>query len=181
MPAPNVDKYVARIEAVQTPADVDAVFNDIAAQKTVTRNAALNAIETLTLSELQSNITPADLFEMRASLEARSLVKNSIIGDFLSLVGLDDEMREDEKEGLDAMKLSAQIMLNLHQHKGEKASPVVKAFAAAAAKLSDAEYNTVEGQMKVLIETVASPAYAAPAAAAPQTAAPKAGNPFRKP
>jgi hypothetical protein len=42
----------------------------------------------------------------------------------------------------------SQMFLHIGKAKGDKASPLVKAFVAAAAKLTDEEYNSYDGIIK---------------------------------
>lgn len=181
MPAFNLDDFMARLETSRAPADIDAVFNGLSALKPQTRTRAINAIERSLVADLRQAFNEISLPELRADLEIARLQQNSPLGGILGLIGdlLGEPPIPAETGVANDLKIGAQMVLNVNTLKGDKADPLVKQFAAEAAKLTDKEYNSDYGQMTLMLrmaEKVQAEAKAAAAAPAPKPAA----NPFRK-
>ena len=67
--------------------------------------------------------------------------------------------------------MTSQVILHISKEKGDKASSLIKAFVAAAQKLTDVEYNSLEVAKKPLMAVVDAVA---------EEQAIKKPNPFRK-
>jgi hypothetical protein len=59
-----------------------------------------------------------------------------------------------KEAGLPAAQATAQLFLHIARVKGDQASPLVRAFVAAAEKLTDDEYNSVECAKKPMMAAI---------------------------
>jgi len=182
MPAFDMDKFMAKIDAAQAPEDIDAAFAGLSALKPQTRTRAINTIERGIVSEMRHIFNEISVPELRAEIEIVKLTSSGPLRDILGVIDSlfgEEQPEPEENNSTQDLKLAAQTVLNISNIKGDKADPLLKAFVAEAAKMTDREYNSDHGQMTLVLrmaEKVQAEAQAAAKAAAPKPA----GNPFRK-
>lgn len=137
-------------------------------------------------TDIKSGLQPArfneavDAIETVLSQEVKSMPSN--VKSYLKMaVGMIEEAKSNNN-GIHAIALQAlsesqpisplcEAFNQIAQAKGDNAGPVVKVFAEEAAKLTDAQYNDMLEQIKLVVrvsDRVSTPPPAAPA------------NPFRK-
>ena len=160
----NAEEFIHNMKHDNT-ADVDAAFAALSKELPETEyKAAVDAIETELLSEIKEDI------DEEGGIEGfKKEIKEQIAND-------PDYKIED-------LQSSFQMVLNISRVKGDAASPPVKAFVAAAAKLTDAEYNSKKSLLKPLIAFADTAVPSKPAKPKPikLKAANPQPNPFRKP
>ncbi len=159
----NANTYASQIRKARTPETVEAIFADIAQQPANHQTLAINAIETQVVSEWKRGMaTGAELAQMKAVIDLLDATKNTPQGRLL-LASLEREVGS-VAEG----QAQSLVFLKISQSKGDAADPMVKAVVAEAAKLSDEDYNSPLGVLKLMVNVAAAQAPAAPA------------NPFRQ-
>lgn len=136
--------YALRVKGVKTIADADTLFADIGKLPATDREQALDAVEAYVVDDFTLNMGPAQKAQLKMALDLLDQLKGTPQGDMLRAQMESPDLAE---EG----QANAQVMLHLHNTRGDKAHPVVKAFVAEAAKLSDEELASTTGLLKVVV------------------------------
>jgi hypothetical protein len=165
--------FVELVNDSKTPEEVDAVFEVIKSLPSAQQKQALDEVEKAFVAYWRENLPPRDeIQEVKAMMAEIDRTKDTPQGQFMK-AQLD---RGPDDESLIKNLSMSQIFLNLHNLKGEAADPVVKIYVEAASKLSDDDYGTFFGQLKLLVN-VWDKLSEAEAANAPAVVK---KNPFRK-
>lgn len=146
MPDFDAKKYVALVDASKTVDSVDAAFAEIEKLGPAEKMAAVDAVEKAFVDYTRNGAPPpAEMAETRMLLALMDKGRDTLQGQFL-IASLEKTMGPVE-EGL----ALSQVFLNIHKIKGEAADPTVRFWVAEAAKLSDDDYASSLGQMKILV------------------------------
>ncbi len=144
--------YAELVNDSKTPEDVDAAFEVIKALPAAEQKAALDEVEKTFVAYWRDNLPPRDeIEEIKSVMAVIDQARNTPQGQFLKAQldsGPGGEMSLSENLAM------SQVFLNIHNLKGEAADPVVKVYVDAASKLSDDDYGTFFGQMKLLVNVV---------------------------
>jgi hypothetical protein len=136
----GAEHFIQSLTNAKGPEPVDAAFANLAAMlPRKDYRQAIDAIENKMLEPFRTGSAE----DARRSLQAS-----------MQEPGNDDENSVQEAQAV------AQIFLNLSRIKGKEASPLVKSFVRAAARLTDAQYNSTEcvtTPLLALIDTAAKP------------------------
>lgn len=158
----ELNEIVTAITGAGTAQDVDAIFEQIETFDAADRQQIVSAIEEFLATDF---LTPPE------SVQAD--IRNDLIQfKTLSLTAADQLIQAHvEQEQLDQLLAMTQLCAHVLNGQGENAHLLVKAFAAATAKVSDDDYGSLKGVYTSLVG--AWDATAAPAE--------KPKNPFRRP
>lgn len=161
---PNI--FLSRLNDCKDAGAVDKLFTEINALPKDQRGPVLDAIEAFAVREtIAGHERPQELAQVRMIIEVLEGAKGTPQGKII--------LAQLEAQGFGEESLAiSQIMLNLHQAKGDDAHKGVKIYVEEAAKLSDEEYGTTFGQLKLMMA-------AGDRIAALDKPAPARGNPFR--
>lgn len=137
MPTFNAEEFIEDIDQLKTTEAIDEAFSDVFALPTAERKAAADALEKAYWSETEEDFAN-DIRE-----RGFSIVKETVREDFYDAVKDCFEAGQviSREEAIEVAQLSAQVFFNIRELKGDDASPALKAYVAAAAKLTDEEYN----------------------------------------
>jgi len=162
----GVDEFLAMLEIAESADDVDAVFVAASEMPAELKTKVIDAIEAKTVANFRETMpTGEELSELKVVLMQIDAAKGTPKGD---LARAQMEATLGTAEAL----VSAQTFLNLSNAKGDKADPVVQAYAEAAGQMPDEEFSSAIGHLKLLVQVSEKVAPAAPKVVA---------NPFRKP
>jgi hypothetical protein len=142
----NADDYVNLVNHSASPADVDAAFDKVQKLPEGHRKTVVDAVETLFVNYWQQMAgSPVEIAQAKGIVammeKAMALPQGALI------VAAMEAESPAKREG----QLMSQIALNIHKIKGEAAHPIVKTYVAEAAKLSDEEYNSSMGHVRLLV------------------------------
>lgn len=161
------NEYVTLLMGAGTLEEVDAAFDKIAELPEADAKQAVDAIEASFSEHFMRGLRAGELAQMKMVLELIEQAKDTPQGKLIR-AQLDSQGGELLEEG----RAISQIVLRVHEAKGDTASAFTKAYVAEAAKLSDEEYGTGYGILKVMVG-VADKMLA--------ESKPAPANPFRKP
>lgn len=163
----KTDSYVNRIAQARTVVDVDAVFDEIAALPAAESKAVTDAVEAFAVKDFSDGFKAAERAQLRMVLDVLEEVKDTPQGKMiLAQLEAQEDMAEEGRS-------LGQVMLRLHQAKGDEAHKVVRTYAEEASKLSDEEYGTTYGLLKIVVKVEDR-------LAAEDKPSPTRPNPFRK-
>jgi hypothetical protein len=161
----SVEGYVNRITNAPDVATVDAAFDEIGKLSASDRKRVIDAVEKKAVQEITRGMSGPEMAQIRMVIELMEELKDTPQGKLM-------KAQFEQADGLDEGLAIAQVFLNLHREKGEGADPVVKAYVEEAAKLTDEEFHSTFGLLKIAVSTMDR-------AQAENKPAPPA-NPFRK-
>ncbi len=150
------NKYVEAIINASSPEEVDAVFTQLETENADVRAAAVDAIEK-NQSDAVLATSDQDRFQTRMLVEMLQETRGkTAMRAMHGFDAMEDEMRQD----LDNMQGTARLFMKIAEIKGDAAHPVVKAYVAAASKLTDEQFNDPLEHLKLVMdasETVVTP------------------------
>ena len=163
----NPDDYVSELDGAKTPEAVDAVFAKMALLPEADRKAALDAVEQYAVADWNKGLPKTgEMAQLKMVIEILEEAKDTPQGKMI-LASLEGQVDAVEGPAL------AQIILNIHRERGENAAPFIKTYAAEAAKLSDEDFGTTFGLLKLMVNVADK--------MTEETRPSPRSNPFRKP
>lgn len=145
----NAERFVARLQRVESPAEVNKMFEEITSLPATEQKVAIDAVENAVVASFTEEFSGPEVSQLRLVFNALDQAKGTPQGAFV--MSQVEAMIGDEVEGGLAI---SQAMLNIHNLKGENSSQFVKTYVEEAAKLSDEEYNSSVGQMRLMLSVV---------------------------
>ena len=145
----NAARFTARLQNAETPAEVNKMFEEITSLSAPEQKAAIDAVEKEVVSSFTEEFSGPELSQLRLVFNALDQAKDTPQGAFV-LSQVEAMLGEDVGGG----QAISQTFLNIHNLKGEEAHPFVKAYVAEASGLSDEEYNSSVGQMRLMLSAI---------------------------
>ncbi len=157
--------FLNRLGSAKDVATVDTLFDEIDTLAPADKKKVLDDVEAYTVDDFQKGLKPAELSQLQMVIEILDQAKDTPQG---KLILSQLEAQGFGEEG----RVLAQVILRLHQAKGDDAHTVVKTYVSEAAKLTDEEFGTTFGLLKLMVNVDEKlKAESKPAVR---------GNPFRK-
>lgn len=148
----NAARFTARLQNAETPAEVNKMFEEITSLSAPEQKAAIDAVEKEVVSSFTEEFSGPELSQLRLVFNALDRAKGTPQGDFV--LAQVEAMLDVEVEDAEGGQAISQIFLNIHNLKGEDSAPFVKAYVDEASKLSDAEYNSSVGHMRLMLSAI---------------------------
>lgn len=145
----NAARFTARLQNAASPAEVNKMFEEITSLPAAEQKAAIDAVEKEVVASFTEEFSGPEISQLRLVFNALDQAKDTPQGAFV--MSQVEAMIGDDVEGGLAI---SQAFLNIHNLKGEDSAPFVKNYVEAASQLSDDEYNSSIGQMRLMLSVV---------------------------